>query len=69
MRKHRIDGSVTHPTMKGYFMSQDKLAKLFEKQRKRQIAALLAVCSPEEKQRILADQEQRKALQRRVKQL
>jgi hypothetical protein len=33
-------------------MSQDRLYKLFEKQRKRQIAALLAVCTPEERERI-----------------
>jgi len=40
-------------------MSQNKLAKLLEKQRKRQIAALLAVCSPQEKEQILLEQEQR----------
>jgi hypothetical protein len=34
-------------------MFTNKLAKLLEKQHKRQIAALLAVCSPEEKERIL----------------
>jgi predicted HAD superfamily phosphohydrolase len=50
-------------------MAQDRLYKLFEKQRRRQILALLAVCSPEEKERILADEQERKELRRKVEKL
>jgi hypothetical protein len=41
-------------------MFTNKLAKLLEKQRKRQIAALLAVCTPQEREEILAGQAMRR---------
>jgi hypothetical protein len=50
-------------------MTQDRLYRLFETQRKRQIAALLAVCTPQEKELILADEQERKELRRKVEKL
>lgn len=47
-------------------MFTNKLAKLLEKQRKRQIAALLAVCTPEERERINAARQTGRETRRRL---
>jgi hypothetical protein len=50
-------------------MSQNRLANLLEKQRRRQIAALLRVCTPQQKEQILASEKERKETAGRVEKL